>query len=40
MEQRLKWFSNEVIKVTKEDVEELHYKVLLPMTQNPESNMR
>ena len=37
MEQRFKYFFNAVIKVAREDMGELCCKVILSMTQNPES---
>lgn len=37
MEQRFKYFFNEVIKVAREDMGELCCKVILSVTQNPES---
>lgn len=37
MEQRFKYFFNEVVKVAREDMGELCCKVILSVTQNPES---
>lgn len=39
MEQRYKYFLNE-IKITSEDMDELPYKVILFMAQNPEHEIR